>query len=125
MTLPGRDKAGINCRYPVSQAIYHSHDRSSWESAGFRHQKNPAGPLPYPNDGWIRNCFSRFCHDQPWRCLCFGFSQITRILPFLLMILHFSQIGFTDDLTFTLNLLSLTSLKKTVLYHNTACVRYQ
>jgi len=23
--------------------------------------------------------------------------------PFLLMILHFSQIGFTDDLTFTLN----------------------
>ena len=27
---------------------------------------------------------------------------ITLILPFLLMILHFSQIGFTDDLTFML-----------------------
>ena len=41
--------------------------------------------------------------NQPWRCLCFGFSQITLIDPFLLMILHFSQIGFTDDLTFTGN----------------------
>ena len=36
----------------------------------------------------------------PWRCLCFGFSQIMRTLPFLLITLHFSQIGFTDDLTF-------------------------
>ena len=27
------------------------------------------------------------------------------ILPFLLMTLHFSQIGFTDDLTFMINLL--------------------
>ena len=39
----------------------------------------------------------------PCLCLCFGFSQITLMLPFLLMILHFSQIGFTDDLTFTSN----------------------
>ena len=39
----------------------------------------------------------------PWRCLCFGFSQIMRTLPFLLITLHFSQIGFTDDLTFTSN----------------------
>ena len=37
---------------------------------------------------------------HPCLCLCFGFSQITRILPFLLMILHLSQIGFTDALTF-------------------------
>lgn len=29
-----------------------------------------------------------------------------RMLPFLLMTLHFSQIGFTDDLTFIVNLLS-------------------
>ena len=36
------------------------------------------------------------------------------IAPFLLMTLHFSQIGFTDDLTFMLNLLS----KKTVLNYN-------
>ena len=41
--------------------------------------------------------------DYPCLCLCFGFSQITLMRPFLLMILHFSQIGFTDDLTFTLN----------------------
>ena len=33
--------------------------------------------------------------------MCLGFSQITLMLPFLLMILHFSQIGLTDDLTFT------------------------
>ena len=33
--------------------------------------------------------------------MCLGFSQITLIAPFLLMILHFSQIGLTDDLTFT------------------------
>jgi len=41
--------------------------------------------------------------DYPCLCLCFGFSQITLMRPFLLMILHFSQIGFTDDLTFILN----------------------
>ncbi len=44
----------------------------------------------------------------PCLCLCFGFSQITLIFPFLLMILHFSQIGFTEDLTFT----SATSFQK-------------
>ena len=44
--------------------------------------------------------------DQPCLCLCLGFSQITLILPLRLMILHFSQIGFTDDLTFTAILLS-------------------
>ena len=43
---------------------------------------------------------------QPCLCLCFGFSQITLILPFLLITLHFSQIGFTEDLTFTVILLS-------------------
>ncbi len=50
-----------------------------------------------------KRCHSRSinsCADQPWRCLCLGFSQIIMILPFLLMTLHFSQIGFTDDLTF-------------------------
>ena len=41
--------------------------------------------------------------NQPCFCLCFGFSQITIIFPFLLMILHFSQIGFTEDLTFMMN----------------------
>ena len=37
----------------------------------------------------------------PCLCLCLGFSQIILMLPFLLMTLHFSQIGLTDDLTFT------------------------
>ena len=45
---------------------------------------------------------------------CFGFSQITLMRPFLLMILHFSQIGFTDDLTFMLN----PPFKKTVLHYS-------
>ena len=39
-------------------------------------------------------------YHHPCLCLCFGFSQITLILPFLLMILHLSQIGLTDALTF-------------------------
>jgi len=38
----------------------------------------------------------------PWRCLCFGFSQITRTTPWRLMILHLSHIFFTDGLTFTM-----------------------
>ena len=36
----------------------------------------------------------------PCLCLCLGFSQIIAILPFLLIHLHLSHIGFTDDLTF-------------------------
>lgn len=53
---------------------------------------------------------------QPCFCLCLGFSQITLILPFLLMTLHFSQIGFTEDLTFT----AITSFHKVhlIVYHN-------
>lgn len=41
--------------------------------------------------------------NYPCLCLCLGFSQIIIIFPFLLMTLHFSQIGFTDDLTFMVN----------------------
>ena len=52
----------------------------------------------------VSNCSRMFTQTYyPCLCLCFGFSQITLIEPFLLMILHFSQIGFTDDLTFTGN----------------------
>ena len=43
---------------------------------------------------------------QPCLCLCLGFSQITRITPFLLMTLHFSHMGLTEDLTFISLLLS-------------------
>jgi hypothetical protein len=38
--------------------------------------------------------------DQPCFCLCLGFSQITITRPLRLIILHFSQIGFTDGRTF-------------------------
>ena len=41
-----------------------------------------------------------FIVDYPCTCLCLGFSQMILIFPFLLITLHFSQIGFTDDLTF-------------------------
>ena len=37
---------------------------------------------------------------QPCLCLCLGFSQMILIAPFLLITLHFSQIGLTEDLTF-------------------------
>lgn len=37
---------------------------------------------------------------QPCLCLCFGFSQMTITWPFLLMILHLSQIFFTEGFTF-------------------------
>ena len=46
-----------------------------------------------------------FLFDQPCLCLCFGFSQIIMMLPFLLITLHFSQMGFTDDRTFMIVLL--------------------
>ena len=35
------------------------------------------------------------------RCLCLGFSQITRTMPRRRMILHLSQRGLTDACTFT------------------------
>ena len=41
-----------------------------------------------------------FSACQPCFCLCLGFSQITITRPLRLMILHFSQIGFTDGRTF-------------------------
>ena len=38
----------------------------------------------------------------PCLCLCFGFSQMILTAPLRLMTLHFSQIGLTDALTFTI-----------------------
>lgn len=40
--------------------------------------------------------------DQPCLCLCFGFSQITRITPLRFTTLHLSHMGLTDALTFTM-----------------------
>jgi hypothetical protein len=38
---------------------------------------------------------------QPWRCLCEGaLEQITMTLPWRLITLHLSHIGFTEGLTF-------------------------
>jgi hypothetical protein len=51
----------------------------------------------------------------PWVCLCLGFSQITMTLPRRLMILHFSQMGFTELLTF-IPLFSFQILMPFILY---------
>lgn len=40
-----------------------------------------------------------------WRCLCFGFSQITITVPSRLITLHLLQIGFTPLLTFIVHFL--------------------
>ena len=45
---------------------------------------------------------------HPCFCLCFGFWQMTITRPLRRMILHFSQIGFTDGFTF---MVILTSIK--------------
>lgn len=49
-----------------------------------------------------------FWRNQPCFCLCFGFWQMTITRPLRRMILHFSQIGFTDGFTF---MVILTSIK--------------
>ena len=41
-------------------------------------------------------------NSYPCLCLCFGFSQMILMEPLRRMTLHFSQIGFTDALTFTI-----------------------
>ncbi len=49
-------------------------------------------------------CFTAKKHrHQPCLCLCLGFSQMIMMFPFLLITLHFSQIGFTEALTFILS----------------------
>ena len=57
-------------------------------------------PLRSRSDGFVPE-------NQPCFCLCLGFSQITMMRPLRLMILHFSQMGFTLGLTFMVVLLSL------------------
>ena len=60
--------------------------------------------------------------NYPCLCLCFGFSQMILIAPFLLITLHFSQIGFTDDLTF----ISKTPFWiKSTLYTNIVYYKFQ
>ena len=68
----------------TSGCVGYQPPKSKWSSTHFTH----------------RTTFTLILRSYPWRCLCFGFSQIMRTLPFLLITLHFSQIGFTDDLTF-------------------------
>jgi hypothetical protein len=46
----------------------------------------------------------------PWRCLCFGFSQMIRTTPFRRMTLHLAHILRTDGLTFITFPFSLRSV---------------
>jgi hypothetical protein len=46
--------------------------------------------------------------NQPWRCLCRGFEQITRTTPLRRTTLQFSQIRFTELLTFIFSTLFLS-----------------
>ena len=66
---------------------------------------------------------------QPCLCLCLGFSQMILTLPFLLMTLHLSQIGFTEDLTFisvtSLRVFQHTVRKQTAIYFNTKGAKIQ
>jgi hypothetical protein len=41
-----------------------------------------------------------YCVIYPWRCLCFGFLQITLKTPLRFTGLHNEQILLIDDLTF-------------------------
>ena len=79
------------------------------------------------NTHWYQKVMSNDS-NQPCLCLCLGFSQITRITPFLLITLHFSHIGLTEDLTFICNSFLVHSIlqkgiispsKATALYNNT------
>jgi hypothetical protein len=47
----------------------------------------------------------------PCLCLCLGLSQSTLTTPFLLTILHFGQIAFTEGLTFIYRSSSLQKQK--------------
>ena len=68
----------------------------------FRHPARSMVPAAYKGtQGVLRRSWGRKrTADQPCFCLCLGLEQMTITRPLRRMILHFSQIGFTDGLTF-------------------------
>ena len=79
-------------------------DQQPLRPADRSHVSQPEINPAFPNTSRyqkVKRCTSQHgTGSQPCTCLCFGFSQIILTFPFLLITLHFSQIGFTDDLTF-------------------------
>jgi len=67
---------------------------------------------------WTRETQIR---NYPCLCLCFGFSQIILMEPLRRMILHLSQIGFTDALTFIDYLLLSKTLKFMITHLHIKC----
>lgn len=99
----------------MSRAPSHSCLRPPHAGTSFRYQKvisrSPMllSECMAPLRSIIFKSFIKERTDQPCLCLCLGFSQMILMEPFLLMTLHFSQIGFTDALTFILTSISTFS----------------
>ena len=82
--FPGMNGIKLTVDAAILQLLYYEQFDSCQTAAAIIH-------MHYQGQTW---------KDQPWTCLCFGFSQMILILPFLLITLHLSHIGFTEDLTF-------------------------
>ncbi len=60
-------------------------------------------PVPMAHLATVAGMGRQAPEGYPWRCLWRGFSQMIRTTPFRRMILHLSQIFFTEALTFILS----------------------
>lgn len=85
-------------RAPVSRRCHSTPSRMIVRIPAFPPRPQPASPADSDRPAVSKHNGS----DQPCLCLCFGFSQITRITPLRFTTLHFSHMGLTDALTFTM-----------------------
>lgn len=61
---------------------------------------------------FLKTFFLKKTWNYPWRCLCFGFIQITITVPFRRIKRHFVQIFLTEERTF----IKIFEIKKTCVY---------